>query len=163
MFAAGPPKPEQFDQFRKEMDKLSPDQRDQLWDHMGQNMQRRMQKQVDDYFALPPDKRDDFLDKQIAEQEKWRKEMEKRQKENGGGPPGQRFRSGRPPRRARRRWTGRRPERLARHAKPTTQSDARQHLARPAARFSTYFSDLQKRRAALGLPTSPWGGGPGRR
>ncbi len=91
LFAGGRPKPEDFDKLRKEMEKLSPDQRDELMERGMRRGMERGRKRIDDYFKAPPNQRRDVLDKQIAEDEQRRKEWEKRRKENGDGngqPPG---------------------------------------------------------------------------
>ena len=94
-----------FDLVRQEMDKLSPDQRREVRDQMRQGFQRRMDQQIKEYFALPPKERTAYLDKQINEMEKRRKEWEARRAQAGqsglagraggqsanagaGGPPG---------------------------------------------------------------------------
>ena len=164
VFAAGPPQREQFDQFRKEMDQLSPDQREQVRDHMREIMQRRIQKQVDEYFALPSEKRADFLDNQIQEMEKRRKEWEARRAQDGQGGPGQSG-AGQNPNaagqgtntaNAGRQWGG------GRNASPEAQSTRRNQMLdntspEQRAQRSAYFSAVQQRRIALGLPA--WSGG----
>ncbi len=96
MLADGPPSPAQRKQFRQEMQKLTPDQRQQLRQQLGQQWQRRANERAKEYFALPPDKRRDYLEKRIAEDEQRRKEREERRKQQqqaqggqGGNPGGQ--------------------------------------------------------------------------
>jgi hypothetical protein len=164
MFAAGMPQREQVDQFRKEVDQLSDDQRGQVFEHMGEIMQRRIQKQADDYFALPPEKRNDFLDKQIQEMEKRRKEWAARRAQDGQGGPGQGGVGQNPSTpgqgsntaNAGRQWGG------GRNASPGVVSSRRNQMldsSSPAQRAqrSVYFSALQQRRIELGLPA--WSGG----
>jgi len=167
MFAGGPPKPDDFERMQKEMKDLTPDQRQQVWDHGRKNFQRQMEKQVDDYFAAPPEKRKEILDKQIQDMEKRRKEMEKRRKENGGqdgppgGGPGQAGQGGPPG------GTGAGPGGPGgQNRTPQQQSERRNQMldsTSPAqrAKMAAYFSDLLKRRAQLGLPAFP--GPPGGR
>ena len=72
-----------FDLVRQEMDKLSPDQRREVRDQMREGFQRRMDQQIKEYFALPPKDRTAYLDKQINEMEKRRKEWEARRAQAG--------------------------------------------------------------------------------
>ena len=67
---------QRWEQVRQEMDKLSPEQRDQVRGQMREGFQRRMDEQIKGYFTLPPKDRIAYLDKQINEMEKWRKERE---------------------------------------------------------------------------------------
>jgi hypothetical protein len=144
-----------FELVRPEMDKLSESQRHQVGHEMHQEFQRQMDKQIDTYFALPPPQRVAYLDKQINEMEKQRKEREARRAQSaqrgggggggpqmgggggggGGGPP----RNNNPDARAQRRdrWVD--------------SSTAEQRAKR-----SAYFSDMRARRIQLGLP--PMGG-----
>ena len=169
MFAAGPPQREQFDQFRKELDQLSPDQREQVRDHMRELMQRRMDKRIADYFALPPEKRADFLDNQIQEMEKRRKEWEARRAQDGQGGPGQSGAGQDPnaPGQGTNTANAGGQRGGGQNASPAAVSVRRnQRLdnTSPEQRASraAYFSDLQRRRVALGLPPFP-GRGPGGR
>ena len=161
LFANGRPQPDQFDQFRKEMDQLSPEQRRQVRDQAGEQMQRRMDKRIDDYFALPPDKRKDFLDKQIpgrGETPKGKRSAPRarrtgRTRPAAGGP--------KPQRRQRRRTQGRRTQRQSRGAKRTPQSAVRQFLARPAGAAGGLFRRLAEpprrtRTALLARTRTPW-------
>jgi hypothetical protein len=85
----GPPNREKMEELHKEMQKLTPDQINKLMQPHREEMERRMAKQLDEYFALPPNKRKEHLDKQIQEGEKRRKEMEKRRQEwEKSHPPG---------------------------------------------------------------------------
>jgi hypothetical protein len=168
MFAAGRPDREKFDQLRKEMEQLSPGQREELWDRGRQQMQRREDKRIAEYFALPPEKRDDFLDKRIQEMEKRRKEWEARRAQDGMSGPGQTGAGqnanapGQGPNAARAGW-----QRGGQNATPEAVSVRRNQLydntspEQRAAR-AAYRSDLQRRRIALGLPPFP-GRGPGGR
>ena len=189
MFAGGPPNPDQFNRMRKEMEGLSPDQRRQVMDHGRERFQREIAKRADEYFAVPPEKRKDVLDKHIREMEKMRKEMEKRRASNGGSSGGAGRRAiGRraigwgtgPGRRGerpgRRRWTiGQRPTRAdtgpgGRNSSSQSQSERRNQMldnTSPGQRanMSAYFAALRQRRMELGLPPfpGPMGGRPGGR
>ena len=55
---------------RKEIGKLTPAEREKLWG----DRQRQRDQRIKDYFAAPPNERKKILDKQIAEDEKRRKE-----------------------------------------------------------------------------------------
>ena len=70
------PSEKQRQEFFKEIEHLTPDQRRQVFEGMRGNMERRMNQRIAAYFALPPNQRTAFLDKQIQEDEKRRKEME---------------------------------------------------------------------------------------
>jgi hypothetical protein len=91
----GPPPPrEKMNELHKAMDQLTPEQRRQVMEPMHQEMEKRMKQKLDEFFALPKDKRKDFLDQEIAEMEKRHKEMEANRPKNArndrrpGGPPG---------------------------------------------------------------------------
>ena len=56
----------------------------------GDMMERRLAKRAEEYYRLPPEKRPGYLDRQIEEMEKRRREMEARRNQDGqGGGPGQ--------------------------------------------------------------------------
>jgi uncharacterized membrane protein YgcG len=125
--------------------------------------ERRTQKHAEEYYKLPPDKRRDYLDKQIAEMEKWRKEREARRNQDGpgggqgqgpgpggqgpgggGGGGGNGGRGG---------WGG------GRNASPEQRSqmaNGRLDRSDPSqrAQMAGYMGDLLARRAQLGLPVS---------
>jgi hypothetical protein len=160
-----------FQLVRQEMEKLSPGQRDEVRQQMGEAMQRRMDERISAYFALPPEQRVAYLDNQIKEMEQRRKEWESHRAQSGpsggrgqagqsqstggsqGGPgaqPGNPQGAGGPPR-------DRSPEaRLRRHDQRLDRSTAQQRAQR-----SAYFADLQQRRIQLGLPPVSWHHGPG--
>lgn len=150
------PSREQFERMRKEMDKLTDSQRRQVMQHGHANMRRFMDKQLDDYFDAPPEKRQEILDQHIGHMEKMRKEMEKRRaaRPSGGrqgpaarGGPG----AGGPPKGHGRGRRNRTPEaRSERHNRMLDHVSPERR-----AKWSAYFSDLQKRRIALGLPAWP--------
>ena len=72
----GPPSREKMDEMRQAMDQLTPAQRDQVMRPMRQGMQNHMMKRIDDYFALSPEERGAYLDKEIRDMEKHQKEFE---------------------------------------------------------------------------------------
>ncbi len=176
MFAGGPPKPDDFDRMRKEMDKLSPDQQRQVRDHGRRNFQRRNGKSGS--TSTSPRRRRSERKSWTSTFRTWRK-------------CGRRWRSG--GRRvvdhlARREADRTRSERAA--AKPPAKAARREAPAgagggggsnrtaqgqserrnsmldntSPAQRanMAAYFSALQQRRMELGLPAfpGPMGGGP---
>jgi hypothetical protein len=157
---------ENFQLVRQEMEKLSPGQRNQVWEQMREGMERRMDQQVSAYFALPQEQRGAYLDKQIKEMEQWRKAGEARRAQAGqsgppqggaggppGGPGGQQAGGGGQPRAPQSADA-----RLQRRDQWLDRSTAEQRAQR-----SAYFADLQQRRLQLGLPASPFPGrGPGR-
>ena len=68
---------EQFQQFRQAIEQLSPEERRQMWQNRegGGGFRERMDQQMNAYFALSPPDRVAFLDRQIDEREKRRKEF----------------------------------------------------------------------------------------
>lgn len=83
----GPPDRAKMEEFRLEMDKLTPGQRMQLMEPMRRQMETQMQKRLDDYFAMNKAQRAAFLDAEIKKMEAFRKQMEK-SGQNGPGPGG---------------------------------------------------------------------------
>ncbi|MCE5268141.1 MAG: hypothetical protein LLG00_09680 [Planctomycetaceae bacterium] len=169
LFASGKrPSREDFEKFRKEVDKLSPQQR---WQAMSRGPGDRMRKEMDAYFNLPKDKRAAYLRDRIQEMEKHRAEMEangppKGLPPNGGPPPGANGQGPggpppggpggpggpgqRDPARERERLAG-----MLGHLSPTDR-----------ARFSAFHDAMAKERMAMGLspmpapPSRPPGGQP---
>lgn len=179
----GPPNREQMDAMRTEMDKLTPSQRAEVMRPMRERMEREMETRIDSYFALPPEQRAAYLDNEIRQMEQRGKEMEQRRKEfesrrqqagsdaNGsnpgpppggpggpmggpggpggpgdgpggpGGPPG--------------------PMDMASDAGKVRRNDMLDHLS-PAkrAKLDAFFTDMAKRRIAMGLPARPSPPGP---
>jgi hypothetical protein len=147
MLTGKPLQREQVEQFVKGIVQLRPDQRQKVGEYMGQIAQRMMQKQVNEYFALPADKRNDYLDKLILDQEKSRKEqerMEKLAKDRHAvilreGPPTPTGAHG------------------STKPSPEAQSERRNKMLDNLppefrAKLTIFISDMQKRRVALGLP-----------
>ncbi len=148
--------------------KLTPDQRRQLRQQLGQQWQRRANERAKEYFALPPDKRGDYLEKRIAEDEQRRKEREERRKQQqqaqggqGGNPGGQGPGMGSaqgPAGPGIRRRTRRRPE-----PNPQARSAGRNQFLdntspQQRAENMAYRAAMQQRRMQLGLPANPFGG-----
>ena len=86
MFTNGPPDPDQISRMRKEIEKLSPDQRRQVMDHGRENFQRQMDKRKKEDLAAPPEKRKEILDKHMREAEKRRAENDGASGSPEGGP-----------------------------------------------------------------------------
>ncbi len=160
---------EQRERLRKEMEKLTAEQRDRLREERMAEGQRRMDKRIAEYFALPPEKRNDYLDKQIQEMEKRRKEAEARRAQDGQSGQGQSGSGQNPnaPGQGTNTANAGQQRGGGRNASPDAQSARRnQRLdnTSPEQRASraVYFSNLQQRRIAMGLPAFP-GRGPGGR
>jgi hypothetical protein len=171
----GPPSREKMDEMRRAMDQLTPAQRDEIMRPMREQMERRMEKRLDDYFALAPEQRAAYLDKEIKEMEKRHKEFESRRQQTGqgkngpdsgpppgggpgpgpggpgapgGGPGGP---GGRPPR----------PEEMGTDAAKQRRNDMFDHMSpSQRAKMDLFFSDMAKRRIAQGLPARPSPPGP---
>ena len=150
--------------------------RDAMREAMGNAMRQRIEKVVDDYFALPEAQREKYLDQQIDEFERMRKQWEAQSTTRPsatqpGATPGE-GRDGRGPR--------------ADGERPTTQEmeqrreEMRQRMAERMAntppdrraKMAEFFAAIQKRRAERGLPEmrgfggrgfggGGWGGGSG--
>ncbi|MEN6449799.1 MAG: hypothetical protein ABFC96_04835 [Thermoguttaceae bacterium] len=152
----------------REVRKLPEEQR---WQLGGERMQQQMRKQVDGYFALPPEKRTAYLDERIREEQKFFADMQKQWQErakqraqNGqqgknppgpGGPPGAGpGNGGRGPGGGNRNATTR-SERANRRLDNTSPAQRAQWMA--------YRDAMNKRRQQLGLPVGPGGGGRGPR
>jgi hypothetical protein len=152
MFAGGkPPQPEQFEKFRKEMDHLSPSQREEVGKGMFENMQRQMNKTIDEYFNTPPEKQNECLDRQIKEADANMKRM----MASAPPPPPANANSGSAP-----------------PARPNPSPEARNQRRNQMldhmppgqrAKFTAYFAAVAKRRAELGLPAFPGPPRPGAR
>ncbi|MEX2315687.1 MAG: hypothetical protein WD669_00950 [Pirellulales bacterium] len=145
-----------FEELRKEAEKLTPEQREQMMRDNPPPFARQMQQQVVAYFDLPADKQQAHLDKQIDEMEKRRAEWEKRRAERGkqgngirggggprGGPPGGGFN----------------------RTDPSKQTEMRKKMLdnstpQQRAMFSEYFQQLEDRRRERGLPAMRGPGGP---
>jgi hypothetical protein len=179
--AKKPPTMEQMDEMRREMDKLTPAQREEVMRPMRERMQQDMNKRMDEYFALSPQQRMAFLDAEIQKMEKWRKDFENRMRQGnqgrngaavgpppggagggpgggpgmpGGGPPGG-------PKGGPGGGPGPGPWAMGADARKLFRNDMLDHFS-PAqrAKMDAFFSDMQKRRIALGLSPMPAPPGP---
>jgi hypothetical protein len=143
-----------FQLIRKEMDKLSPEQRHEVWQQFGQERERQFDKRIDAYFALPPAKRAVEMDKIIKETEQRRKEMEQRRAQSGqGNRGGQQGAGGGPQANA----GGPRPPRNNNPDARMLRRDQRldRSSAEQRAKRSVFMADMQQRRIQLGLPPMP--------
>jgi len=72
---------------RELMGELTPEERDRFRESRMRVAEARMQKTIDEFFSLPPEKQNEFLDKQIDEMERRREEFRQRFGERAGGFP----------------------------------------------------------------------------
>ena len=149
MFAQGKmPQPEQFENLKKKMDDLSPSQRDELGKKAMEDGQRHMEKMLNDYFDLPKEKRNDFLDQQIKDAEKNFKRWASAAPPKGQPPPqGQAPKGGGP------KWSDEQRNQWRNNMLDRAPPESR-------ARFEAWFTDMLARRKALGLPAFPGPPGP---
>jgi len=160
---------EAFEELRKEAEKLTPEQREQMMRDNPPPFVRQMQQNVVAYFDLPQDQRKGHLDKQIDEMEKRRKEWEKirveRSKQQGDGVasgPGGPGSGGPGPGGPGFGGPGGPPGGFGRSTDPTKQTEMRTKMLdntspQQRAMFSEYMEQLQQRRRERGLPAM---GGP---
>jgi hypothetical protein len=162
-------------QMRQQTENFTQEQRHQVWEFVRQQGERRMDKQMDAFFALPQKARVAELDKQIKEMEKRRKEMEARRAQGGGGQrgpggfgmgpggggpqmaqggPGGGGGPGVGP------GGGQRPPRDTSPKARATRRNQRLDSSTPEqrAKRSAYRSAMQQRRVELGLPVQGPGG-----
>ena len=88
---------ELYKQMRETMDNMTPEGRQALREERWKERQMQMKKRMGEFFALPYAQQIAEMDKQIDQQEKWRKDRAARRAQNpnqqargpgGGGPPG---------------------------------------------------------------------------
>ncbi len=166
----GPPNREKMEEFRQAMHELTPAQRETMHDEMRSGFERRMDQQIAGYFALPAAQRNTYLDNQIKDMEKMRKDMEARFAKQGQG----QNRAG-PPQGGPGVGAGNQSGPNAggpgggRNRNPSARSEGRNRMLdhtspEQRAQRTAYFAALQKRRIELGLPANPpHGHGPGGR
>lgn len=135
-------------QFREQMDQLSPEQQSQLRDSMRGQFEARMDRRMDEFFALPSGQRVAYLDQQINEMEQRRQQFA-----GGGGPLAG-------PRGDRQAGGGRGDRSSLTPAERSQRSKQRLDRSTPdqRAKRSAYFAALNERREQRGLP--PFGRGP---
>ena len=169
LFAEGTP-PEQrranFAAFRTEMEKLTPQQREQIGRQMRQQFETRMDQRLGEYFAMGPAQRVAFLDQQINEMEQRRKDFEQfraqaQAAQGANAAAGQTQGQNN----ANSQGRGDRPTRTAQERAQARKSRLDRSTPTQRAQRSAFFEDMQKRRAQLGLPPMtmrpPSGGGGG--
>ncbi len=144
LFKAGTlPDPAKLKELRAAEQQLSPAQRQELGRDRGERFQRRMKETVAAYYALPPEKRKDYLDEQIKTMEKWRKAREAERAQSGqsgassggGGGPG---------------GPGGPSDADARALRGLQRLDGTSATQR--AQFQNFMADMNQRRAEQGLP-----------
>ena len=84
------------EQRREAMRELTPEERENFRESRRKIADARLQKTIDEFFSLPPEKQNEFLDRQIDEMERRMQEFRQRFSERGGvipqgfaGPPGE--------------------------------------------------------------------------
>lgn len=147
MFAPGPSRPEQWENLHKEMDRLSPSQREEVGRRSMADMQREMGKVIDGYFETPKEKQNEYLDRQIKAWDEQMKRMMAGAPQ--GGPKGPA--AGQPPQAP--------PKNAPTASAPTLESRQQwrnkmmDHFTpEQRAKGAAYFTALMKRRQELGLP-----------
>lgn len=131
-------------EIRAEMDKLTEDQRRQVWQTASAGPRRMMEQRINRYFELPESQRQAYLDEQI-------REMDARFGRRGnGGPPGGGPPGGGPPGDGPPRGRGGRDENtgLSRRRQMLDNTTPEQR-----AKFAAFFEAMAKRREELGLPS----------
>ena len=71
----------QWQEIRDKSEQLSESQRQEFGQSMRQQFMGRMEARIDDYYALPDDQRDAYLDAEIARMEERRQQWEQRRRE----------------------------------------------------------------------------------
>ena len=146
------------EQFHREVQQLSEEQRRALFHKGHQAMREAMRKRIDEYFTLPPEKRTAALDRAIDEMERFRREREAQGPPPGRGHPGDSPPEGGPPGAGRRRgprpagsqdMAERRQQRMKRMLDSTTPEGR--------AKMHAYHEAMRERRKERGLPEHPFG------
>jgi hypothetical protein len=129
----------------KEIEALTPEQRQQIWESMGETFRRREDARMAAYFALPPKDRTAYLDKTIKEMEQRRKEMTAFRSQAGQSgqsrPSGSAGGGPRPPRQS--TFDARIQHRNERLDRSTPEQRAQRYA---------FVAALNQRRSELGLP-----------
>jgi hypothetical protein len=125
---------------RREMfaqrDKLSDSEKKQLRKNMGPVFRNHMKKRIDNYSKLPPDEREEYLDKMIDQMQEMRENRPPRNSEGSG----ERSTSSR-------RRRGPTPARMKKWLESTTPSDR--------AKMAQFMMDMRARMKARGIER-PW-------
>jgi hypothetical protein len=136
---------EAFGELRREMEKLAPEERDKLMRENPPPFVRRFQKDISDFFELPPEKRKEALDRHIDTMEKMRRDMQQRFAKQGGPPEGGFPRGGPGPR------GGMDPGRRAGFAKRMLDNTTPESRAQ----MNEFMRQMQDRRRERGMPALP--------
>jgi hypothetical protein len=149
MFTPGKfPEREQFEKLQEAKDRLSQSQRDEVDRRAFDDQRRGFENVINGYFETPPEKQNEYLDKQIKNFENMFKGMPPppaRPSGQSGGPPPRP--AGPPTQEQRQQWRNQ----FLDHTTPIGR-----------ARTYSYFAALAKRREELGMPMFPWGPRPSR-
>jgi hypothetical protein len=142
---------EKMEVFRKEQEKLSPEERKAVWD----DVNKKREKELEDYAQLSKEEKNKFLDDRIDQMEARRASWQRQNGGNGAGGP----------------WPPAGAPTENRGGGANLSQDEREHRRKEWLDSTTpeqralrdqFFKDLQARRAQRGLPNSPWGPGGGR-
>lgn len=155
-----------WQEYRAEIDKLRPEQRQQLETERLARFQKREKEKLDKFFQAAPKEQLEMLDNDIKREEEFRKRMEQMMQGGGGGWGG--FGgggrgAGGPGGVGGNNGGGGGGDRRSRSS-PEDRENMRKRMldsSSPEFRAQTteYRMQMRKRREALGLPPSPWGGG----
>lgn len=149
---------------RKEYETLSDADREKLRSAMWESRRQEMKKEMDTFFAAPPEKQNEILDKQIDRMTEMRKQWEERRAANEAKQDSAKKDGGK---KAGEQKGGNRRDRFKNASHEQKNEWARERLNRtdPAerARMMAYFQRLRKRMEERGISFGrPGGGRPGR-
>lgn len=94
----GPPGPpredrrEEFRELRRQVEALSPEDRERFYDHQRERMMARELEDLNRFFALSPEERTAEIDKRLDQMVAWRQQWENRRRERPEGDEGRRER-----------------------------------------------------------------------
>jgi hypothetical protein len=149
MFTPGKfPEREQFEKLQEAKERLSQSQRQEVDRRAFDDRRRGVENVINGYFDTPPEKQNEYLDKQIKQFDDMMKRMPPPPQRPGapsGGPPAPP--GGPPTQEQRQQWRNQ----FLDHTTPVGR-----------ARTYSYFAALAKRREELGLPMFPMGPRPSR-
>lgn len=156
-----------WEEYRAEMDRLKPEQRQQIESERFGRFQKREKEKMDKFFQAQPKEQLEMLDNDIKREEEFRKRMEQMMQNGGGwgGFGGGAGGGGRGPGGPGGGGGGGGGDRRSR-SNPEERENMRKRMLDNStpefrAQMAEYRSQMKKRREALGLPPSPWGGGGG--